>query len=210
MKVAPTAQVSEQGGIIRLPRPLWLVLVVVVLVIVGVSLRFGLPIYRQQVAINAIQLLGAKIKTRRTIPEWVATFVGEKWSAAFDDVVDVSLIGSRVTDADLVNLRCFPCLDALWLGTTPTTDAGLRHLRASASLRTLDASGTRITDAGMQHIRGMARLETLYIDDTQVTDVGLAELNGLISLRHLYYFRSHVSKKGIAALKLALPSLADD
>ena len=36
---------------IRLPRPLWIGLAAIVLVVVAVGLRVGVPIYRQQVAL---------------------------------------------------------------------------------------------------------------------------------------------------------------
>jgi Leucine-rich repeat (LRR) protein len=213
MPDTPTAHVIDsepRRRSIRLPQPFWVGLIATIAVVAVFGLHFALPVCRQNLAIQAVERLGGKVKTRRTIPEWAEKVLGEKWATVFDDVDVVFLTQSRATDTDLRYLCSFPRLEALWLGGQPITDSGLCHLTGLSELKTLDIYRTRITDAGMEHLRGLKSLETLYVDGTNVTDAGLASLQELRNLRELYYYRSGVSKEGVAELKRILPRLASE
>ena len=61
---------------VQLPRPLWIGLTTVVLVVVAIGLRIGAPIYRQQVAIREIEVLDGSIRTEPTGPRWLS-YVGQ-------------------------------------------------------------------------------------------------------------------------------------
>jgi len=56
---------------IRLPRPLWIAMATFAVVVVTVGLRLGVPIYRQQVAVREIELLGGTVRTLPRGPEWL-------------------------------------------------------------------------------------------------------------------------------------------
>ena len=56
------------------------------------------------------------------------------------------------------------------------TDAGLVHLKDLIKLSHLNLSDTQITDAGLLHLKGLTKLERLNLKDTKVTDSGVAEL----------------------------------
>lgn len=64
----PTTPESRRFSI-RLPRPLWIGLATVVLVVVTIGLQFGVPIYRRHVAIREIERLGGKFETSKGGPE---------------------------------------------------------------------------------------------------------------------------------------------
>ena len=76
---------------VQLPRPLWIGLTTVVLFGAAVGLRFGVPIYRQHVAIREIELLGGAVSTTPGGPEWqrelkVSDYIRDKSEILFDDV----------------------------------------------------------------------------------------------------------------------------
>ena len=56
------------------------------------------------------------------------------------------------------------------------TDAGLVHLKDLIKLSHLNLSDTQITDAGLVHLKGLTKLERLDLKDTKVTDAGVADL----------------------------------
>src|SRR5438445_7032370 len=56
---------------IRVPRPLWIGLAAVVVVVAWAGLNFGLPIYRQQAAKKALEQRGAYIESEYHGPEWL-------------------------------------------------------------------------------------------------------------------------------------------
>ena len=69
-----------------------------------------------------------------------------------DNVADLEISGSRITDAGLV------------------------HLKDLIKLRHLNLSDTQVTDAGLVHLKDLTKLRHLNLSDTQVTDAGVADL----------------------------------
>src|SRR5262249_61895470 len=63
---------------IRLPRPLWIGMGAIVLVLTTIALRVGVPIYRQQVAIREIERLGGWVVTEERGPNWLRRWFGDK------------------------------------------------------------------------------------------------------------------------------------
>lgn len=97
--------------------------------------------------------------------------------AALDanDLQEIQLSDTDVTDADLAHLRGLSGLRLLSLGSQ-ITDAGLAYLSSLTGLYILDLDFTQITDAGLAHLQGLANLKSLELSETQITDAGLAEL----------------------------------
>ena len=148
---------------IRLPRPLWIGLATVVLIMIAAGLSVGLPIYWQSTAIREIERVGGSIiETRPRGPEWIRERVGSDLRELFEKVIRVDL------------------------GDTPATDTTLEHLNWLTSLEDLDLDNTQITDAGLIRLKGLARLKVLWLNGTLVTDTGLSHLTDLISLQSLY------------------------
>src|SRR5258708_2216851 len=74
----------------------------------------GVRIFRQHVAIRAIERLGGKVVTHPVGPAWLRAGVGMKEMRIFEDVDLVTLdLSNTVTDADLVHLRALPLLTGL-------------------------------------------------------------------------------------------------
>ncbi len=95
---------------IPLPRPLWIGVAAVVLVVVAVGLRIAVPIYRQQVAIREITRLRGKVRQVAWGPEWLR---------------------KRVTDAGVAQLKKLTCLEQVNLMGTLVTDAGVADLKGA-------------------------------------------------------------------------------
>ena len=160
--------------LIRLPRPLWIGLAAVVLVVVGVGLRIGVPAYRQQVAIREIERLGGRIDRPSQIPFWLSS-KGVQFEF-LDKVEAVDLTGADIDDADMHFLCDFGELRDLNLWGTRVTDAGLRNIESLTNLVELDAACTQLSDAGLLHLKGLTKLKNLKLHRTRVTDAGVCEL----------------------------------
>lgn len=85
----------------------------------------------------------------------------------------VALSHTKITDRDLICLKGFPKIGALFLSDTRVTDAGLAHLQGFDGPIILHLSGTRVTDAGLARLKELTLLESLDLSNTRVTDVGL-------------------------------------
>jgi hypothetical protein len=94
----------------------------------------------------------------------------------------------------------------IWLNNSRVTDADLEQLRVFSSITSLEISGTRITDRGLVHLESFPFLRDLFVADTRVSDVGLAHLSGLRRLTHLSLERTRVKGPGLSHLA-QLPSL---
>jgi internalin A len=172
-----------------------------VLVVVAVGLRFGVPIYRQQVAIREIQRFYGTVETRPRGPKWLRERVGDEEMKLFDDVVGVDLSIRPATDATIGHVGRFASLQDLSLGNTQVTEAGLAHLKGLTGLKLLSLSNTQVTDAGLAHLKGLTRLEHLYLENTRVSDAGLEHLKGLTRLKDLLLNGADVTDGGLVHLE---------
>jgi internalin A len=67
------------------------------------------------------------------------------------------------------------------LDRTKVTDADLKELKELKSLRKLDLTGTKVTDAGVKELKVLKSLEVLFLTGTKVTDEGVKELKAALS-----------------------------
>jgi Leucine-rich repeat (LRR) protein len=209
--------------LIPLPRPRWIGVVAVLLLVASFGLHIGLPIYRQQAAISEIERLGGTIRTNYGSPDL---------PRCFDTVAAVDLSGTQATDDRLHLLGRFKDLEQLSLSSTWITDSGLEHLKGLSKLTYLGLENTpitdfglhkltelgltgvtwlvvddtQVTDAGIKHLSARADLQLLSLNNTQVTDEGLKHLADKTHLHSLYIAGSAVTDTGIEQLKL-IPSL---
>src|SRR5665213_2074561 len=68
-----------------LPRPFWIGVAAVGLIILAIGLGIGVPMYRQHSAILEIQRLGGFVETNFGGPNWLRDLVGERWMQVFDE-----------------------------------------------------------------------------------------------------------------------------
>jgi hypothetical protein len=161
----------------RMPRPLTLFLLTIALVVLGTGLRFGLPIYREQVAIREIRRLGGDVWV--TGPDWAHRWFGRK--RTFDLGLDVLGEPDRVflefcaTDEALRWLQHLPRVKEVHIRCSGITDAGLVHLRG-LPVSMLDAQSTPITDAGLQCLQDLPMLRFLNVGGTRITKPAVARL----------------------------------
>ena len=98
-------------------------------------------------------------------------------------------------------------LAELNLAATGITDSGLALLQAMPNLRSLDVSETNITDAGLEHLAVLPALAELNLNGTRVSDVGLDTLLRLRSLQRLSLENCRVSAQGASYLRHRAPQL---
>lgn len=97
-----------------------------------------------------------------------------------DQIAQLDLGRTAVTDAGLKTLATFPRLASLDLRQTQITDAGLAHLAAATHLRTLNLYGTSVTDAGLKHLYALKGLRNVYLWQSKATEAGARQLASAI------------------------------
>lgn len=93
------------------------------------------------------------------------------------------------------------------LGRTVITDAALKTIGQMPRLVALDLRQTKITDAGLEALSGLKKLESLNLYGTQITDAGLQHLAKIKSLKNVYLWQSKATKPGVKQLTAAIPGL---
>jgi|SRR5579872_1520014 len=173
-----------------LPRPLWIGLAAIVLIVAGVTLRIWAPIYRQHLAIREFERAGGYVATVKSWPDWLQRLSGT---------------GPSQTDS---RLKVFDEPMGAYAGKCRSiTDSDLVSLRALPTLRARNLSRTQVTDDGIDHLVVLKNLEILVLDFTHVTDTGLVRLKGLKNLKKPSVKAIVASDKGLYELKRALPEV---
>jgi len=164
---------------------------------------------KQREALGAIQKLGGSYNyyvsregSSLNPPKWMRKLFGDDF---LNDVQAVALTGSKVTDAELADLRELEQLQGLDLEScTSITDAGLEHVRRLTRLQVLFLDGTQVTDAGLTYLQDLKQLEELSLG--QVSDVGIVQLKEVRQLRVLHLNGTQISDGGLIPLR-DLPNL---
>jgi hypothetical protein len=102
-----------------------------------------------------------------------------------DDLQQLYLVQTEVTDDQLVHIARLTGLEVLTLGLTEVSDTGLALLRPLQRLRRLYLNATCVSDRGLVHLRAFPHLESLSLGGSLVTDAGLHHLYGPRRLRWL-------------------------
>lgn len=93
------------------------------------------------------------------------------------------------------------------LGRTVITDAALKTVAQLPRLVSLDLRQTKITDAGLEALTSLKKLDTLNLYGTEITDAGLKHLAKIKSLKNVYLWQSKATKAGVKQLTSAVPGL---
>jgi hypothetical protein len=118
--------------------PLSLRMFLAMLLLLGIgALWLGARGYRQMVAIREIEQAGGEVATQKGGPQWLRARVGDEWMRALEKVEYVDFVGSQEALASLPRLREFTQLQTLRLDHTRVTDAELVNLRGLTKLTRL-------------------------------------------------------------------------
>ena len=89
------------------------------------------------------------------------------------ELIELTLGGTKITDAGVVHLLQLKKLRKVRLSKTAITDAGVEVLTKCETLEDVDLSQTKIGDFGVWELRALPRLKNLNLYLTLVTDAGL-------------------------------------
>ncbi len=168
------------------------------------------PVQRQVNSVRTIQGLHGVV-------DYSEVPLGESWFRRvlrrilprdyFDTVESVNLspLGSKVTDSEIECLKSLTDLWGLELGTTQVTDEGLKYLQGMTKLERLSLCYTQVSDNGLSHLRDLKQLEQIDLRSTKVTDAGIVHLQSLTQLRMLVLHDTQVTEAGLEQLRHALP-----
>src|SRR5262249_14421160 len=206
---------------LRLPRPLTLFLLTMLVICVGLALCVGLPLFQHRAAVRHIREMGGAVDAyphglSDRVSNWldadqieefgrvesviVADAFGDSDAALLPYVAEVEhlqLLETQITDEGMRHLKNLKNLRSLWVDATKIGDDGLAHLAGLVHVKSLHLGRTRVTSAGMQHLKKLAELEELTLGDTAVDDSGMAYLESLPRLRILKLDRTRISDAGL-------------
>jgi hypothetical protein len=121
-----------------------------------------------------------------------------------DDLQELGLDSTSVTDTQLANLRGLRELLALGMSSTGVGNLGLMKLAVLSSLQTLNLLGTKVDDQGMKLLPYFSSLKHLDLTRTSVGDASLEYLDELPNLRCLALRGTAVSDVGMPCLRSSL------
>jgi Leucine-rich repeat (LRR) protein len=114
----------------------------------------------------------------------------------------LKLDNTAVTDKELGEIVSGNLeLVELTLGGTKITDAGLDHLVRLNKLRKIRLSNTAITDAAGEKLAKIPTLQDIDVSQTEFGDTGFASLQPLLKLKSLNIYLTNVTDKGLEAIK---------
>ena len=117
-------------------------------------------------------------------------------------VKQLKLDNTETDDAALEKIcRENPELVELTLGGTKITDAGLTYLPLLKKLRKIRLSNTAVTDSGMLSLAGCERLEDVDLSQTKIGDLGVWELVKLPRLKNLNLYLTLVTDSGLRSFR---------
>src|SRR5579872_4785729 len=87
-----------------IPLSLRMFVAILVLLAVGSALRICVPAYRQLVVNRLIQRHRGGIRTEPVGPAWLRARVGDETMGMFDEVVEVHLAATQITDDTLLQI----------------------------------------------------------------------------------------------------------
>ena len=92
-----------------------------------------------------------------------------KLSPLAENIIELEIAFSEVTNEGLAIVSTMPNLEKLYLQKTGISDNALTHLEGLNHLRYLNLYGTQITDTGLENLIDLPSLDSLFIWETNVT-----------------------------------------
>ena len=191
---------------VRWPRPLWIGVAALVMIVVSVGMSVGLPVYRRNAALHEIHRLHGSCEVKYNGPRWLQRWLGYERSQTFSGISVVRLGGTDFGDGDMKFLSGLGTVEHVVLFNTRVTDAALSELRKLGPLKRVYLYGTRVTDAGIKPLMELPNLRVLDLSGTEITDEGLAQLGEIKTLDRLYVDGTN-TEEAVAGLQRARPGL---
>ena len=142
----------ENRSRVRLPRPLWIGLIGVALLVSSLLLRTGLRFHRRLTAIRAIESRGGAVGTVRHRSDWPRQFFACPTYKSLEVVEFVNWENGALSDADISRL----------LELTTLRRLNLRH--------------AHITGARILRLKDLPRLELVLLEGSDATEAEIDEL----------------------------------
>ena len=118
-----------------------------------------------------------------------------------EQIQELNLAGSKVTDVGAATLSKFPKLVKVRLSGAPVTNAGIKVVNDMPELRVLSLGHTRVDDQGMATLAAHKGLRELVINNISLTDLGLKELENLDELEVLDISGTMIRGEGFIRFK---------
>ena len=151
----------DRSLLLRVPRPLWLALLTVVLVAASIGARIAIPAHRRSVAIGEIERVGGSFDTTPAGSDWLqrlAAFAGLK---GFDPVWYINLTKVERSNPEKIHWSEWRDLTLLTIAMTPIEDSDLEQISKLDQLTTLTLYSTQVTCAGLKRLEALPRLVQL-------------------------------------------------
>ncbi len=118
-------------------------------------------------------------------------FIEDRENTADESVAALGGIAQNVAQIDL--------------SRTKITDASMSQLADLPRLTRLDLHSTEVTDSGVKLLASLKNLSYLNLYNTPVTDAALNDIAKIKSLKNVYLWKSKVTPKGAQQLQKQLP-----
>jgi Leucine-rich repeat (LRR) protein len=122
----------------------------------------------------------------------------------FDDLDEVDLTASAVSDVDLESLGSLTCR-RLVLNRCPVAGPGLVHLKKLARMTDLSVECPSLSFLGVRYAGELKQLERLSLAGSGATDASLKNLHDLVRLREIDLTGTKVTAEGVTSLRKVLP-----
>lgn len=184
---------------VRVPHPLWLAVATAVLVVGAVGLCFGVPLCRHHQAVRQIERR-ATLSVEPGGPRWLRARIGDGRMKFFDQVRSIT-VQPDFDDSDARHLAELQELKDLWLGGSNITNMGMANLRGLCQLRVLEVSDTQISDDGLKWLARNRTLECMIVERTHVSDAVVPVFTRFSNLKVLSLDEADISDGSVALLK---------
>jgi hypothetical protein len=169
------------------------------------GLRIGIPAYRQQQTISAIERAGREVHIELHGPRWLARWIARHRFDGFGTVHEVWFVGSDISNEVLDLVGSLEELDGLLLASPQFTGAAISRLASLKRLHSLDLGEGQYTDECLAQVSKMDSLRSLALSGVNFTNAGLAHLESLTNLEELFLDRTGVTANGVKVLQRSLP-----
>jgi hypothetical protein len=141
---------------VRLPRPLWIGLVAVALLVGSLLATTGLRVHGQMIAIRAIESRGGAVGTVRHRTDWPRRLFAYPTYKAFEVVEFVNWENGALSDADVGWLLDLSSVRRMNLRDTNVTGAGILRLKDLPQLELVLLEGSNASEAEIDELQRAA------------------------------------------------------